>query len=68
MEHTSDQHWLVRKDASIHSISDYRNRPQARQWGLETVFRGVDSVTQYIPFHTGAVKDLKEKGVWNGKQ
>ena len=42
--------------------------PQARQWGLETVFRGADYVTQYIPFHPGAVKYLKEKGVWKEKK
>ncbi len=42
--------------------------PQARQWALETVFRGADYVTQYIPFHPGAVKYLKEKGVWKEKK
>ena len=41
--------------------------PQARQWSLETVFRGADFVTRYFPFHPGAVKYLKEKGLWKGK-
>lgn len=41
--------------------------PQARQWSLETALRGADFVTQYIPFHPGAVKYLKEKGLWKGK-
>ena len=38
--------------------------PQARQWNLENMFRGADYTTQYIPFHPGAIKYLKEKGVW----
>jgi TRAP transporter TAXI family solute receptor len=41
--------------------------PQARQWSMGNSFRGADFVTQYIPFHPGAVKYLKEKGVWKGK-
>jgi hypothetical protein len=42
--------------------------PQARQWSLETVYRGSDYVTQYIPFHAGAARYLKEKGVWKEKK
>jgi TRAP transporter TAXI family solute receptor len=42
--------------------------PQARQWSLETVYRGADYVTQYIPFHPGAERYLKEKGIWKGKK
>ncbi|MDI6753484.1 MAG: TAXI family TRAP transporter solute-binding subunit [Thermodesulfobacteriota bacterium] len=38
--------------------------PQARQWNLENMFRGAEYTTKYIPFHPGAVKYLKEKGVW----
>jgi TRAP-type uncharacterized transport system substrate-binding protein len=38
--------------------------PQARQWSLENMFRGADYTTKYIPFHPGAIKYLKEKGVW----
>ncbi len=38
--------------------------PQARQWNLENVFRGAEYTTKYIPFHPGAIKYLKEKGVW----
>jgi TRAP transporter TAXI family solute receptor len=38
--------------------------PQARQWNLENMFRGAEYTTKYIPFHPGAMKYLKEKGVW----
>jgi len=38
--------------------------PQAKQWSLENMFRGADYTTKYIPFHPGAIKYLKEKGVW----
>lgn len=38
--------------------------PQAMKWSLENIFRGSDFITKYIPFHPGAVKYLKEKGVW----
>ncbi len=38
--------------------------PQARQWSLENMFRGAEYTTKYIPFHPGAIKYLKEKGVW----
>ena len=38
--------------------------PQARQWNLENMFRGAEYTTKYIPFHSGAVKYLKEKGAW----
>ena len=38
--------------------------PQARQWNLENMFRGAEYTTKYIPFHPGAIKYLKEKGVW----
>jgi TRAP transporter TAXI family solute receptor len=38
--------------------------PQARQWSLENMFRGAEYTTKYIHFHPGAVKYLKEKGVW----
>src|SRR4030067_122937 len=37
--------------------------PQARQWSLETVFRGADFVTQYIPFHPRAANIMKERCV-----
>jgi TRAP-type uncharacterized transport system substrate-binding protein len=42
--------------------------PQARQWSLDTVYRGADYVTQYFPFHPGAARYLKEKGVWKEKK
>ncbi len=38
--------------------------PQARQWNLENMFRGADYTAQFIPFHSGAVRYLKEKGGW----
>jgi hypothetical protein len=42
--------------------------PQARKWNLENIFNGAEFTAQYIPFHEGAVKYLKEKGVWKGKK
>ncbi len=41
--------------------------PQARQWSGENISRGADYVLQHFPFHPGAVKYLKEKGLWKGK-
>jgi uncharacterized protein len=41
--------------------------PQAKQYNLELMFRGADYTAQYIPFHPGAVKYLKEKGAWKGR-
>jgi TRAP transporter TAXI family solute receptor len=41
--------------------------PQARKWNLDNIFNGAEFTVQYIPFHPGAVKYLKEKGVWKGK-
>ncbi|MDI6762351.1 MAG: TAXI family TRAP transporter solute-binding subunit [Thermodesulfobacteriota bacterium] len=41
--------------------------PQAAQWNLENMFLGANYTTQHIPFHPGAVKYLKEKGVWKGR-
>lgn len=41
--------------------------PQARQWNLENIFRGTDYAAKYIPFHPGAMKYFREKGVWKGK-
>jgi len=38
--------------------------PQARQWNLENMYRGADYTTKYISFHQGAVKYLKEIGLW----
>jgi TRAP transporter TAXI family solute receptor len=38
--------------------------PQAKQWSLENIFRGAEYTTKYIPFHPGAIRYLKEKGVW----
>ena len=38
--------------------------PQARQWSLENMYRGAEYTTKYIPFHPGAIKYLKEKGIW----
>jgi len=38
--------------------------PQARQWNLENMYRGAEYTTKYIPFHSGAIRYLKEKGVW----
>ena len=42
--------------------------PQARKWNLENIFNGAEFTAQYIPFHAGAVKYLKEKGIWKGKK
>jgi uncharacterized protein len=41
--------------------------PQAKQWSLEYIFRAAGYTTQHVPFHAGAVKYLKEKGVWKEK-
>ncbi len=41
--------------------------PQAKQWSPENIFRGADFVTQHFPFHPGAMKYLKERGLWKGK-
>jgi hypothetical protein len=41
--------------------------PQARQWNLENIYRGADYTTRYVPFHPGAVKYFKEKGIWKEK-
>jgi hypothetical protein len=41
--------------------------PQARKWNLENIFNGAEFTAQYIPFHAGAVKYFKEKGIWKGK-
>ncbi|MBI5968048.1 MAG: TAXI family TRAP transporter solute-binding subunit [Deltaproteobacteria bacterium] len=40
--------------------------PQAKQWNLENMYRGADYTTKYISFHPGAVKYLKEIGLWKG--
>jgi hypothetical protein len=40
--------------------------PQAREWNLQNMFRGMEYTTRYHPFHPGAVQYLKEKGVWKG--
>jgi TRAP transporter TAXI family solute receptor len=40
--------------------------PQAKQWNLENIFRATAFINQHIPFHPGAVKYLKEKGIWKG--
>jgi hypothetical protein len=50
-----------------HPKEMYAIHPQAQQWNLDNVFRGADFPTQYIPFHPGSIKYLKEKGVWKGK-
>lgn len=42
--------------------------PQARQWNLENMYRGAEYTNQYIPFHPGAIKYLKEKGIWKEKK
>jgi len=41
--------------------------PQAGQWNHDNIFRGAGFTTKYIPFHPGAVKYLKEKGIWKEK-
>ncbi len=41
--------------------------PQAKQWNLENIFRATDYITKHVPFHPGAIKYLKEKGVWKEK-
>ena len=59
--------YLLLKALFEHGKEKDAIHPQARQWSLETAFRGADFVTQYIPFHPGAVKFFKEKGFWKGK-
>jgi len=59
--------YLLLKALFDHGKEKDAIHPQARQWSLETAFRGADFVTQYIPFHPGAVKFFKEKGLWKGK-
>lgn len=59
--------YLLLKALFEHGKEKDAIHPQARQWSLETAFRGADFVTQYIPFHPGAVKFFKEKGIWKGK-
>ncbi len=41
--------------------------PQAKQWNLGNIYRGADYTTRHIPFHPGAVKYLREKGIWKEK-
>ena len=60
--------YLLMKALFEHGKEKDAIHPQARQWSLETAFRGADFVTQYIPFHPGAAKYLKERGVWKGKE
>jgi uncharacterized protein len=50
-----------------HSAERDAIHPQAKQWSPENIFRGADFVAQYFPFHPGAVKYLKERGLWKGK-
>ena len=38
--------------------------PQAKQWNFENMYRGAEFTNRHIPFHPGAIKYLKEKGVW----
>lgn len=38
--------------------------PAAKFWNLENIYRAAGYATKYVPFHPGAVKFLKEKGVW----
>ena len=59
--------YLLMKALFEHGKEKDAIHPQAKQWSLETAFRGADFVTQYFPFHPGAVKYLKEKGVWKGR-
>ncbi len=42
--------------------------PYAQQWNPENIFRGADYATQYIPFHPGVVKYLRQKGLWKEKK
>jgi len=50
-----------------HSKEKNAIHPQAKQWNLETMFRGADYTTKYIPFHPGSIRFLKEKGAWKEK-
>jgi TRAP transporter TAXI family solute receptor len=63
-EMSEDLVYKLMKALYDHSKEKDAIHPQARQWNLENMFRGADYTTKYIPFHTGAVKYLKEKGVW----
>ncbi len=47
-----------------HSREKDAIHPQARQWSLENMYRGAAYTNKHIPFHAGAIKYLKEKGVW----
>ena len=69
--------WFCRKELSddlvynmIKALYDHPKEkdaihPQAKQWNLETMFRGMEYTTKYNPFHPGAIRYLKEKGIWN---
>ncbi|OGQ00672.1 MAG: hypothetical protein A2Z51_09385 [Deltaproteobacteria bacterium RBG_19FT_COMBO_52_11] len=51
-----------------HSKEKDAIHPQARQWNVENMYRGADYTNKYIPFHSGAIKYLKEKGIWKEKK
>ncbi len=64
---SEDHIYKIAKSLYEHPKERDAIHPQARKWNLENVFKGAEFTAQYIPFHPGAVKYFKEKGIWKGK-
>ena len=58
--------WAYKMMKALYDHSKEKDaiHPQARQWNMENMYRGAEYTTQYIPFHPGAIKYLKERGIW----
>jgi TRAP transporter TAXI family solute receptor len=65
-EMSEDLAYQIMKALYDHQKEKDAIHPQARQWNLPNMFRGAEYTTQHIPFHPGAIRYLKEKGVWKG--
>jgi len=62
--------WAYKMMKALYDHSKEKDaiHPQARQWNMENMYRGAEYTTQYIPFHPGAIKYLKERGIWKEKK